>query len=115
SGIFEQAAGGSLLLDEIGEMAPFLQAKLLRVLQEREFRPLGGRREIRVDFRLVSTTNVDVPAALSSGSLREDIYYRISTISVRVPPLRDRGDDITLLAEHFLGCEASLKRCLVSA
>jgi transcriptional regulator with PAS, ATPase and Fis domain len=102
AGLLEQAAGGSLLLDEIGEMPPLLQTKLLRVLQEREFRPLGGQHEIKVDFRLICTTNVDVTAALTDGRLREDLYFRVNTISIRVPPLRDRGGDILLLADHFL-------------
>jgi DNA-binding NtrC family response regulator len=101
-GLFEMAEGGSLLLDEIGEMPPYLQTKLLRVLQEREFRPIGSDRIVRVDFRLVCATNIDVDAALRDGKVREDLYFRINTITFKVPPLRDRTEDIPLLCEHFL-------------
>ncbi len=101
-GLFELAEGGSILLDEIGEMPPFLQTKLLRVLQERSFRPIGGDRDVRVDFRLVCATNVDVDAALREGRLREDLYFRINTIALRVPPLRERSEDIPLLCDHFI-------------
>lgn len=101
-GLFEMAEGGSLLLDEIGEMPPYLQTKLLRVLQEREFRPIGSDRIVRVDFRLICATNVDVEAALREGKLREDLYFRINTITFKVPSLRDRTEDIPLLCEHFL-------------
>src|SRR6201991_1661492 len=101
-GLFEMAEGGSLLLDEIGEMPPYLQTKLLRVLQEREYRPIGSDRIVRVDFRLVCATNVDIDAALRDGKLREDLYFRINTITLRVPALRERTEDIPLLCEHFL-------------
>src|SRR6188472_2640043 len=101
-GLFEMAEGGSLLLDEIGEMPPYLQTKLLRVLQEREYRPIGSDRIVRVDFRLVCATNIDLDAALRDGKLREDLYFRINTITLRVPPLRERTEDIPLLCEHFL-------------
>ncbi len=101
-GLFAGAHGGSLLLDEIGEMPPHLQTKLLRVLQEREFRPLGTGRVEKADFRLICATNLDLDTALHSGKLREDLYFRINTITVRVPPLRERGEDIPLLSEHFL-------------
>ena len=94
--------GGSLLLDEIGEMPPYLQTKLLRVLQEREYRPIGSDRIVRVDFRLICATNIDLDAALRDGKLREDLYFRINTITLRVPPLRERTEDIPLLCEHFL-------------
>src|SRR5205823_2649827 len=87
-GLFEMAEGGSLLLDEIGEMPPYLQTKLLRVLQEREYRPIGSDRIVRVDFRLVCATNIDLDAALRDGKLREDLYFRINTITLRVPPHR---------------------------
>ncbi len=102
AGLLAMAEGGSLLLDEIGEMPSYLQAKLLRVLQEREFRPLGSDRSVRVDFRLVCATNVDVEAALKDGRLREDLYFRINTITVRVPPLRERIEDLAALCQHFL-------------
>src|SRR6186713_1409908 len=101
-GLFEMAEGGSLLLDEIGEMPPYLQTKLLRVLQEREYRPIGSDRIVRVDLRLICATNIDLDAALRDGKLREDLYFRINTITLRVPPLRERTEDIPLLCEHFL-------------
>jgi DNA-binding NtrC family response regulator len=101
-GLVEMAERGSLLLDEIGEMPAYLQTKLLRVLQERQYRPVGGDRLVTVDFRLVCATNVDPEVALREGRLREDLYFRINTITVRVPPLRERTEDIPLLCNHFL-------------
>src|SRR3954462_3495999 len=101
-GLFEMAEGGSLLLDEIGEMPPYLQTKLLRVLQEREYRPIGSDRIVHVDFRLICATNIDLDAALRDGRLREDLYFRINTITLRVPPLRERTEDIPLLCDYFL-------------
>jgi DNA-binding NtrC family response regulator len=101
-GLFELAEGGSLLLDEIGEMPPYLQTKLLRVLQEREYRPIGSDRLVHVDFRLVCATNIDLDLALREGKLREDLYFRINTITLRVPPLRERTEDVPLLCNHFL-------------
>jgi DNA-binding NtrC family response regulator len=101
-GLFELANGGSLLLDEIGEMPAYLQSKLLRVLQEREYRPVGTTRTVRVDVRLICATNVNVDAALESGRLRPDLYFRINTITLRIPPLRDRPNDIPLLVTHFI-------------
>ncbi|MGH9256807.1 MAG: sigma-54-dependent transcriptional regulator [Vicinamibacterales bacterium] len=101
-GLFEMAEGGSLLLDEIGEMPPYLQTKLLRVLQEREYRPIGSDRLVHVDFRLVCATNIDLDVALRDGKLREDLYFRINTITLRVPPLRERTEDVPLLCNHFL-------------
>src|SRR5207344_2265505 len=101
-GLFEMAEGGSLLLDEIGEMPPYLQTKLLRVLQEREYRPIGSDRIVHVDFRLITATNIDLDAALRDGRLREDLYFRINTITLRVPPLRERTEDIPLLCDYFL-------------
>src|ERR671922_1655859 len=100
-GLFEMAEGGSLLLDEIGEMPSYLQTKLLRVLQEREYRPIGSDRIVRVDFRLICATNIDLDVALRDGKLREDLYFRINTITLRVAPLRERTEDIPLLCEHF--------------
>jgi DNA-binding NtrC family response regulator len=100
-GLFEMAEGGSFLLDEIGEMPPYLQTKLLRVLQEREYRPIGSDRIIRVDFRLICSTNIDLDVALSEGKVREDLFFRINTITLRVPPLRERTEDIPLLWEYF--------------
>jgi DNA-binding NtrC family response regulator len=101
-GLVEMAGGGSLLLDEIGEMPAYLQTKLLRVLQEREYRPIGSDRLVTVDFRLICATNVELDVALRDGRLREDLYFRINTITVRVPPLRERTEDIPLLCNHFL-------------
>src|SRR5678815_2843737 len=101
-GLFEMAEGGSLLLDEIGEMPSYLQTKLLRVLQEREYRPIGSDRLVHVDFRLICATNIDLDVALREGKLREDLYFRINTITLRVPPLRERTEDIPLLCNHFL-------------
>ncbi|HEY7447976.1 MAG TPA: sigma-54 dependent transcriptional regulator [Vicinamibacterales bacterium] len=103
TGLMELADGGSLLLDEIGEMPANLQVKLLRVLQDREFRPVGGSRIIKPNFRLICATNVNLDAALGDGKLREDLYFRINTVTLSIAPLRDRTDDILLLAEHFLG------------
>ena len=103
TGLMELSDGGSLLLDEIGEMPANLQVKLLRVLQDREFRPVGGSRIIKPNFRLICATNVNLDAALGDGKLREDLYFRINTVTLSIAPLRDRTDDILLLAEHFLG------------
>jgi DNA-binding NtrC family response regulator len=101
-GLFEEAHRGSLLLDEIAEMPADLQAKLLRVLEERKFRRLGTSRDIDVDFRLITSTNRDPEAAIREMRLREDLYYRINTVTLRIPPIRERAEDLTLLAEHFV-------------
>jgi two-component system, NtrC family, response regulator HydG len=101
-GLFELAHRGSILLDEIGEMPLPLQVKLLRVLQEREFRPLGSTRSIKTDFRLICATNVDPQRAMSTGHLRADLYYRLNTMVLTVPPLRARPGDVRLLAAYFL-------------
>jgi DNA-binding NtrC family response regulator len=101
-GLIEITEGGTLLLDEIAEMPVHLQTKLLRVLQERRVRRLGDEQEIAVDFRLVSSTNRNTAEAVQEGVLRKDLYFRISTIKIEVPPLRERPDDLALLAEHFL-------------
>src|SRR5215831_15276494 len=100
-GAFERAHGGTLLLDEISEMRLDLQAKLLRVLQEQEFERVGGSTAIRVDVRIVATTNRDLAAFAAAGQFRQDLYYRLSVIPVRLPPLRERKDDIPLLAYRF--------------
>jgi DNA-binding NtrC family response regulator len=102
-GLIEATAGGTLLLDEIAEMPIHLQTKLLRVLQERKLRRLGDEQEISVDFRLVSSTNRDTAQMIREGTLRKDLYFRISTIKVKSPPLRERLDDVPLLAKRFLG------------
>jgi DNA-binding NtrC family response regulator len=101
-GLIEATAGGTLLLDEIAEMPIHLQTKLLRVLQERKLRRLGDEQEISVDFRLVSSTNRDTAEMIREGTLRKDLYFRISTIKVKPPPLRERLDDVPLLAKRFL-------------
>ncbi len=101
-GLIEATAGGTLLLDEIAEMPAHLQTKLLRVLQERKLRRIGDEDEISVDFRLVSSTNRDTAQMIREGALRKDLYFRISTIKVKSPPLRERLDDVPLLANRFL-------------
>jgi len=100
-GLIQHAAGGSLLLDEIAEMPVELQPKLLRVLQERSYRKIGSERTYAVDFRLITSTNRPPADAIRDGMLRDDLFYRISTITIHVPPLRERTEDIQLLAEHF--------------
>jgi DNA-binding NtrC family response regulator len=102
-GLFEQAQGGSILLDEVGEMHPNLQSKLLRVLEERTVRRVGGSSEIPVDVTVIATTNRDLPAMVDQGLFRMDLYYRLNAFSLRVPPLRERRGDIPELARHFLG------------
>jgi transcriptional regulator with GAF, ATPase, and Fis domain len=101
-GRFELAEGGTLFLDEIGTLSPAVQSKLLRVLESREIERLGGRRSIPVDFRLVSATNEDLEARVAAGTFREDLYYRIHTVPIRIPPLRERAGDLPLLAESFI-------------
>jgi len=101
-GKFELADGGSLFLDEIGEISPKLQLNLLRVLQEREFHRVGGEESIRVDVRIIAATNRNLEQAVREGSFREDLYYRLNVISIHVPPLRERKEDIPLLADHFV-------------
>jgi DNA-binding NtrC family response regulator len=102
AGCFELANRGTLFLDEIAEMTPVTQAKLLRVLQERTFRTLGGSREQAVDIRVVAATNAEPTEAVRQGKLREDLYYRLNVFAIRLPPLRERKDDIPLLAEAFI-------------
>ncbi len=101
-GRFELAEGGTLFLDEIGTLSAGVQAKLLRAIESREIERVGGRRPIAVDFRLVSATNEDLEARVAAGTFREDLYYRINTIPLAIPPLRERHGDVPLLAEHFL-------------
>ena len=101
-GLFEVADQGTLFLDEIGEMTMPMQVKLLRVLQERTVRPVGGTSEIAVDVRVIAATNRDLDKQVAEGSFREDLYYRLNVIPIRVPSLRERREDITLLANHFL-------------
>jgi two-component system response regulator PilR (NtrC family) len=101
-GMFQDADGGTLLLDEVGELPASLQVKLLRVLQERKVRPVGATQEVPVDVRLLAATNRDVEADVASGKFRQDLYYRLNVIRIEVPPLRDRKDDVDLLAERFV-------------
>ncbi|MGH9329386.1 MAG: sigma-54 dependent transcriptional regulator, partial [Vicinamibacterales bacterium] len=102
-GLVEVADKGTIFLDEIGEMSAMMQVKLLRVLQERKFRRLGGTEEIEADIRIIAATNRDLARLVAENKFREDLFYRINVIPVRLPPLRERTDDIPLLAEHFLG------------
>src|SRR6187397_2309923 len=101
-GRFEQADGGTLFLDEIGDMSPSTQAKILRVLQEHEFERLGGTRTLRVDVRIIAATNRNLTQMVQEGRFREDLFYRLNVVSVDMPPLRDRKDDIAALAEFFV-------------
>src|SRR5207245_2591415 len=98
----ELAQGGTLFLDEISSLKPELQAKLLRVLQEREVERVGGTRPVRIDARIIVATNVDLRQAVADGKFREDLYYRLNVVPVAVPPLRDRRDDVPLLVAHFV-------------
>ena len=101
-GRFELADNGTLFLDEIGEISPAFQAKLLRVLQEGEFERVGGAKTIKVDVRFVFATNRNLEEAVERGTFRADLYYRINVVSIVLPPLRERGDDVPLLAQEFL-------------
>ncbi|MBD5646136.1 MAG: sigma 54-interacting transcriptional regulator [Desulfovibrio sp.] len=106
-GRFELAAGGTLFLDEVGELSPATQARLLRVLQERAFERLGGMETLRADVRIITATNRDLERMVEAGSFRRDLFYRLNVFPLRLPPLRDRQEDILPLAAHFLGCFAA--------
>jgi transcriptional regulator with PAS, ATPase and Fis domain len=108
-GKLEMAEGGTVFLDEIGELAAPLQAKLLRVLQQREFERVGGTRTMKLDLRLIAATNRDLAAEARRGAFREDLYHRLNVIALQLPPLRDRSEDIPELAEHFL--QRAATRC----
>jgi two-component system response regulator HydG len=101
-GRFEQADGGTMFLDEVGDMSPSTQAKILRVLQEHEFERLGGTRTLKVDVRLIAATNRNLAAMVAAGQFREDLFYRLNVVSVEMPPLRERKEDITALAQFFI-------------
>lgn len=101
-GLFEVAHMGTIFLDEIGELPPFLQVKLLRVVQEKTFRRIGGTENIKVDVRIISATNQDLEQKVKNSSFREDLYYRLNVIPVKIPPLRERNEDIPMLARYFI-------------
>ncbi|WP_243287107.1 sigma-54-dependent transcriptional regulator [Geothrix terrae] len=101
-GLFEEASGGTIFLDEIGETSPSFQVRLLRVLQEQEIRRVGGNKTIKVDTRVIAATNRDLQQMVKAGTFREDLYYRLSVVELAVPPLRERGDDVGALLDHFL-------------
>ncbi len=109
AGLFREADGGTLLLDEVGELDPSTQAKLLRALQEGEIRPLGEDRTLKVDVRILAATNRDLPALAAAGRFREDLLYRLKVVALEIPPLRERPEDIPVLARHFLARAA--QRC----
>ncbi|HXT14037.1 MAG TPA: sigma-54 dependent transcriptional regulator [Gemmatimonadaceae bacterium] len=106
-GAFEMASGGTIFLDEVAEMSPDIQVKLLRALETRQVRRLGGKKEIQVDIRIVAATNKDLQKAISEGELREDLYYRLAVVQIDLPPLRERSQDVQLLANEFLHRYAS--------
>src|SRR5688500_15014431 len=101
-GAYEMASGGTIFLDEVAEMSPDIQVKLLRALETRQVRRLGGKKEINVDIRIVAATNKNLQKAIADGELREDLYYRLAVVEIFLPPLRERANDIQLLAKEFL-------------
>ena len=108
AGLFQAADGGTLFLDEIGELPIALQAKILRVLQEKQFERLGGTRTMNADVRILAATNINFEEAIGKGTFRSDLYYRLNVISIHIPPLRDRMEDIAPLCEHFLKKHSAL-------
>ncbi len=113
-GVFEEAAGGTLFLDEIGDIGPRVQGQLLRVLQEGEIRRVGESTAVRVDTRVVAATNKDLVEAVKAGRFREDLYYRLNVVAIPIPPLRDRREDIPLLAEHFASRHAGARGATIT-
>jgi len=113
-GLFAEADGGTIFLDEIGDMSPALQAKLLRVLQDHEIRPVGGNKGTRVDVRVIAATNKDLRKAVAAGLFRQDLYYRLNVIAIHVPPLRERPEDVALLAHAFIGRHAPERKIALS-
>jgi DNA-binding NtrC family response regulator len=114
-GLFEKANGGTLFLDEVGDMGLVLQGKLLRVLQDREIRPVGGTQTVKVDVRIIAATNKDLSTEIAAGRFREDLFYRLNVVPIHVPPLRERPDDIPALVEAFLRRHGEGRRRFVSA
>ncbi|MBZ7566701.1 two-component system response regulator GlrR [Klebsiella grimontii] len=114
-GLFQAAEGGTLFLDEIGDMPVALQVKLLRVLQERKVRPLGSNRDIDIDVRIISATHRDLPKAMARGEFREDLFYRLNVVNLKIPPLAERTEDIALLANHLLRQSADRHKPFVRA
>jgi DNA-binding NtrC family response regulator len=113
-GLFQEASAGTLFLDEIGEIAVNLQAKLLRAIEEKEFRPLGASKNEKVDARLISATNRDLEQRIQDGAFRQDLYYRLNVIRIELPPLRERTEDIPILADHFIRKLSSQSRRPIS-
>jgi transcriptional regulator with GAF, ATPase, and Fis domain len=114
AGFFEAAHGGTCFLDEVGDVSPGVQAKLLRVLQEHEIRRVGGSERIKVDVRIIAATNKELGALVAGGKFREDLFYRLSVVTIVPPPLRERRDDIPLLARHFLKAYTAVNNKAVS-
>ncbi|MER3918306.1 two-component system response regulator GlrR [Klebsiella pneumoniae] len=114
-GLFQAAEGGTLFLDEIGDMPVALQVKLLRVLQERKVRPLGSNRDIEINVRIISATHRDLPKAMARGEFREDLFYRLNVVNLKIPPLSERTEDIPLLANHLLRLSADRHKPFVRA